>query len=167
MLPLNIQQQVYIDQIQSPHILRQKMNAIYGLSPVEERLLTVKTIFNAYAFTLQFCIDARFALKKRQKTYNSRDSLVVTHPTTNRPACGLSTAERTGSPVSHTLWSYVPAFWLKGNISGWVCLFSEILFLICRKLEITDMVQVAPTCQLFLAIARPLLYQTIDVSLVS
>ena len=89
MLPLNIQQQVYIDQIQSPHILRQKMNAIYGLSPVEERLLTVKTIFNAYAFTLQFCIDARFALKKRQKPYNSRDSLVVTHPTTNRPACGL------------------------------------------------------------------------------
>jgi hypothetical protein len=25
-----------------------------------------------------------------QKTYNSRDSLVVTHPTTNRPACGLN-----------------------------------------------------------------------------
>ncbi|KAJ5289654.1 Formin binding protein (FNB3) [Penicillium atrosanguineum] len=41
-----------------------------------------------------------------QKTYNSRDSLVVTHPTTNLPACGLSTAERTGSPVLHTLWSY-------------------------------------------------------------
>ncbi|KAJ5682571.1 hypothetical protein N7462_005736 [Penicillium macrosclerotiorum] len=36
-----------------------------------------------------------------------RDSLVVTHPTTNLPACGLSTAERTGSPVLHTLWSYV------------------------------------------------------------
>ncbi|KAJ6189013.1 hypothetical protein N7519_003921, partial [Penicillium mononematosum] len=35
------------------------------------------------------------------------DSLVVTHPTTNSPACGLSTAERTGSPVFHTLWSYV------------------------------------------------------------
>jgi hypothetical protein len=32
---------------------------------------------------------------------------VVTHQTTNRPACGLSTAERTGSPVFHTLWSYV------------------------------------------------------------
>jgi hypothetical protein len=28
-------------------------------------------------------------------------------PTTSRPACGLSTAERTGSPVFHTLWSYV------------------------------------------------------------
>ncbi|RAH64324.1 hypothetical protein BO66DRAFT_336533, partial [Aspergillus aculeatinus CBS 121060] len=35
------------------------------------------------------------------------DSLVVTHPTTNLPACGLSTAERTGSPIFHTLWSYV------------------------------------------------------------
>ncbi|KUM60799.1 hypothetical protein ACN42_g6320 [Penicillium freii] len=45
--------------------------------------------------------------KKRTKTYNSEDSLVVTHPTTNSPACGLSTAERTGSPVFHTLWSYV------------------------------------------------------------
>jgi hypothetical protein len=32
---------------------------------------------------------------------------VVTHHTTNQPACGLSTAERTGSPVLHTLWSYV------------------------------------------------------------
>ncbi|KAJ9484849.1 hypothetical protein VN97_g8507 [Penicillium thymicola] len=41
------------------------------------------------------------------KTYNSEDSLVVTHPTTNSPACGLSTAERTGSPIFHTLWSYV------------------------------------------------------------
>ncbi|KAJ5975639.1 hypothetical protein N7481_009346 [Penicillium waksmanii] len=37
----------------------------------------------------------------------SRDSHVVTHHTTNLPACGLSTAERTGSPVLHTLWSYV------------------------------------------------------------
>ena len=44
---------------------------------------------------------------KKRKTYNSRDSHVVTHHTTNRPACGLSTAERTGSPVLHTLWSYV------------------------------------------------------------
>ncbi|KAJ6067741.1 hypothetical protein N7446_004778 [Penicillium canescens] len=43
--------------------------------------------------------------RKRKKTYNSKDSLVVTHLTTNLPACGLSTAERTGSPVLHTLWS--------------------------------------------------------------
>ncbi|KUM56252.1 hypothetical protein ACN42_g10971 [Penicillium freii] len=26
---------------------------------------------------------------EKQKTYNSEDSLVVTHPTTNSPACGL------------------------------------------------------------------------------
>jgi hypothetical protein len=45
--------------------------------------------------------------KTKTKTYNSWDSLVVTHPTTNQPACGLSMAERTGSPVFHTLWSYV------------------------------------------------------------
>ena len=45
----------------------------------------------------------------KTKTYNSRDSHVVTHHTTNLPACGLSTAERTGSPVLHTLWSYVLA----------------------------------------------------------
>ncbi|KAJ5175034.1 uncharacterized protein N7482_000911 [Penicillium canariense] len=42
-----------------------------------------------------------------KNTYNSQDSHVVTHHTTNWPACGLSTAERTGSPVLHTLWSYV------------------------------------------------------------
>ncbi|KAJ5516011.1 hypothetical protein N7527_007571 [Penicillium freii] len=42
----------------------------------------------------------------------SEDSLVVTHPTTNSPACGLSTAERTGSPVVHTLWSYVSGYML-------------------------------------------------------
>ncbi|KAJ5275590.1 hypothetical protein N7505_004135 [Penicillium chrysogenum] len=51
---------------------------------------------------------------KETKTYNSEDSLVVTHPTTNSPACGLSTAERTGSPVFHTLWSYVSGYILEG-----------------------------------------------------
>ena len=55
--------------------------------------------------------------KTKRKTYNSRDSLVVTHPTTNQPACGLSTAERTGSPVFHTLWSYV-----LGKAKQWVVL---------------------------------------------
>ena len=37
---------------------------------------------------------------KRTKTYNSGDSLVVTHLTTNPPVSCLSTAERTGSAVS-------------------------------------------------------------------
>ncbi|PWY86684.1 HET-domain-containing protein [Aspergillus heteromorphus CBS 117.55] len=45
--------------------------------------------------------------KQLSRCKKRRDSLVVTHPTTNLPACGLSTAERTGSPVLHTLWSYV------------------------------------------------------------
>ena len=37
----------------------------------------------------------------------SWDSLVVTHPTTNQPACSLSTTDQTGSPVFCTLWPYV------------------------------------------------------------
>ncbi|KOS36407.1 hypothetical protein ACN38_g12852 [Penicillium nordicum] len=62
---------------------------------------------------------------KKSKTYNSEDSLVVTHPTTNSPACGLSTAERTGSPIFHTLWSYVSDYSWKRIMkskceSGWV-----------------------------------------------
>ena len=71
--------------------------------------------YATFVFQKWCCIDLLTRpspLKHREekiytKTYNSRDSLVVTHPTTNRPACGLSTAERTGSPVLHTLWSYV------------------------------------------------------------
>jgi hypothetical protein len=47
--------------------------------------------------------------KKDAKTYNSRYSLVVTHPTTNLPICGLCMAERTGCPFFHSLWSYVVA----------------------------------------------------------
>ena len=46
MLPLNIQQQVYTYSIRSPHILWQRLNGIYGLSPAEERLLTIKTMIN-------------------------------------------------------------------------------------------------------------------------
>ncbi|EGR52495.1 uncharacterized protein TRIREDRAFT_54052 [Trichoderma reesei QM6a] len=47
--------------------------------------------------------------KKGQKTYNSRCSLVVTHPTTNLPVSGLSMGEQTGPRVFHYLWSYVLA----------------------------------------------------------
>ena len=35
--------------------------------------------------------DMLISLMAKTKTYNSRDSLVVTHPATNRPVCGLST----------------------------------------------------------------------------
>ena len=45
-LPLNIQQHVYTDWIQSPHTLWRRLNTIYGLSPAEERLLTIKTMIN-------------------------------------------------------------------------------------------------------------------------
>ena len=45
--------------------------------------------------------------KKKQKTYNNWDSLVVTHPTTNQSIYGLCMAERTGCPTSRSLWSYV------------------------------------------------------------
>jgi hypothetical protein len=54
--------------------------------------------------------------KEFAKTINSRYSLVVTHPTTNLPAHGLSTAERTGSPVFHVLWSIAEDFFKKANI---------------------------------------------------
>ncbi|KAJ5958656.1 uncharacterized protein N7479_005806 [Penicillium vulpinum] len=60
--------------------------------------------------TNQYYQQHKQKAKIRIKTYNSEDSLVVTHPTTNSPACGLSTAERTGSPVFHTLWSYVSGY---------------------------------------------------------
>ncbi len=46
---------------------------------------------------------------KSQKIYNNRDSLVVTHPTTNRSIYGLCMAERTGCPTFRSLWSYVLA----------------------------------------------------------
>ena len=45
--------------------------------------------------------------KKTPKAYNTRDSLVVTHPTTSLAVAGLSRGERTGSRVFQCLWSYV------------------------------------------------------------
>jgi hypothetical protein len=45
--------------------------------------------------------------KRYAKTYNSGDSLVVTHLTTNPPVSCLNRAERTGSLVLKILWSYV------------------------------------------------------------
>jgi hypothetical protein len=44
---------------------------------------------------------------KTTKTYNSGDSLVVTHLTTNPPVHCLYMAERTGSLIFSVLWSYV------------------------------------------------------------
>jgi hypothetical protein len=55
---------------------------------------------------------------KKEKTYNSGDSLVVTHPTTNPPIQGLCMAERTGCPILLDLWSYVTEICLFGYITG-------------------------------------------------
>ncbi|KAK0740264.1 hypothetical protein B0T18DRAFT_417565 [Schizothecium vesticola] len=48
-----------------------------------------------------------YMLRPDQKTYNTRDSLVVTDPTTSLAVTGLSMGERTGSRVLQYLWSYV------------------------------------------------------------
>ena len=45
--------------------------------------------------------------KKKKETYSTRDSLVVTHPTTSLAIRGLSMGERTGSRIFHYLWPYV------------------------------------------------------------
>ncbi|KAK0637169.1 hypothetical protein B0T17DRAFT_567640, partial [Bombardia bombarda] len=45
--------------------------------------------------------------KEEQSTYNTRDSLVVTDPTTSLALTCLSRAERTGCRVLKWIWSYV------------------------------------------------------------
>ena len=52
--------------------------------------------------------------KRGAKTYNSGDSLVVTHLTTNPPVSCLYMAERTGSLILMILWSYVEE-WVAGG----------------------------------------------------
>ncbi|KAF2458401.1 hypothetical protein BDY21DRAFT_219127 [Lineolata rhizophorae] len=49
----------------------------------------------------------RFDDGENGKTYNTGDSLVVTHRSTSPAICGLITGERTGPDVFHSLWSYV------------------------------------------------------------
>ena len=44
---------------------------------------------------------------QKAKTYNRRDSQMVTHSSTSRPVQCLCMAERTGCPVFTDLWSYV------------------------------------------------------------
>ena len=48
-----------------------------------------------------------FKKKRNAKTYNRRDSQMVTHSSTSRPVQCLCMAERTGCPVLTDLWSYV------------------------------------------------------------
>jgi ribosomal protein L33 len=48
--------------------------------------------------------------KIKSKTYNRRDSQMVTHSSTSRPVQCLCMAERTGCPVLTDLWLYVLNF---------------------------------------------------------
>ena len=45
--------------------------------------------------------------KGKKRTYNTKDSLVVTDPTTGLALTGLSMGERTGSRAFQWVWSYV------------------------------------------------------------
>src|SRR5690348_12725406 len=45
--------------------------------------------------------------KMGKRTYNTRDSLVVTDPTTNLALTSLTKGERTGSRTFSRIWSYV------------------------------------------------------------
>ena len=51
--------------------------------------------------------DRWIKVEEEKKTYNTRDSLVVTDPTTGLALTGLSMGERTGSRVFQWVWSYV------------------------------------------------------------
>jgi hypothetical protein len=57
------------------------------------------------------------------KTYNSGNSLMVTHLTTNPPVRCLNMAERTGSLVFSVLWSYVEGNSKRGTYDD--CFYSE------------------------------------------
>jgi hypothetical protein len=63
------------------------------------------------AFISELVLKVR---KKRKKTvnetYNTKDSLVVTDPTTDLALTSLSMGERTGSRVLQWVWSYVAEF---------------------------------------------------------
>jgi hypothetical protein len=60
-------------------------------------------------------VNLTLKTKKEERTYNTRDSLVVTDPTTDPAVAGLSMGERTGSRISQRLWSYVTG-WVGGVV---------------------------------------------------
>ncbi|AEO65113.1 uncharacterized protein THITE_34490, partial [Thermothielavioides terrestris NRRL 8126] len=52
-------------------------------------------------------LGSRLQKTTGKKTYSTRDSLVVTDPTTDLAVGSLSRGERTGSRVFYRLWPYV------------------------------------------------------------
>ena len=72
-------------------------------------------------------MKGEFFKKKKNgaKTYSSRYSLVVTHPTTNLPIYCLCMAERTGCPVLNNLWPYVKGMLLNRTIFAIIDMVSK------------------------------------------
>ena len=68
---------------------------------------------------------------QEKKTYNTRDSPVVTHLSTSLAISSLSRAERTGCRVLYCLWSYVTVWYQNYN-------FMLILFLGVGRLEVSN-----------------------------
>ena len=71
----------------------------------ELSLIEISVFLNAFLQTplLRYDVDDI----QKAKTYNRRDSQMVTHSSTSRPVQCLCMAERTGCPVLTDLWSYV------------------------------------------------------------
>ena len=56
---------------------------------------------------MQNAVEEGIGAKKTKDTYNTRDSLVVSDPTTSLALSGLSMGERTGSRIFQWVWLYV------------------------------------------------------------
>ena len=65
------------------------------------------SVFTTNHTTSTCRLNSKKGRQKVPKTYNTRDSLVVTDPTTSLALTGLSVGERTGSRVLQWVWSYV------------------------------------------------------------
>ena len=73
---------------------------------VRQALLSERSrLFCPFPWINQYPQDCRG--EKDKKTYNTRDSLVVTDPTTDLALMRLTRGERTGSRTFAWIWSYV------------------------------------------------------------
>ena len=85
------------------------MEALEIQRRVKDNIATVFYCLEHETEVKAYLILQRTKERDKSKTYDSRYSLVVTHPTTNLPICSLNMGERTGSLVLYSLWSYVTA----------------------------------------------------------
>jgi hypothetical protein len=81
--------------------IRAQLHLIRTASPSSIKSLEVAVI------NKQKKLTANHLCCGKTKTYNRRDSQMVTHSSTSRPVQCLCMAERTGCPVFTDLWSYV------------------------------------------------------------